>query len=334
MSKTIAIMQRMQDLMTADGRHDSPYGATAPTSSQDSIDEVRDHLADFDDFFRPIRNYFYWEPHCFDIPLCWSIRSIFDALDGIDLVTDKMEDLVKDLDQLDVLMPQMLLQFPQMIATMQNTRTMMLTMHSTMGGIVDTHGRVERQPDGHGKCVRRRPTTKTRSIWPPDIIRQQRGLQADHEDFHVAGRQGGAHVSSRRTSILRRLRASRGSIRYKVRPKRRSRARRWKPPRSISLVPRRRPKNSVDGSKIRSPDRGSRGTLSHLHHHADHDAQSDRRTGHRRHGGAFAGRVLRIVRAGLAIPSRHPVELGGAGHVASSSFWRSGPTTTCCWSRG
>ena len=27
-------------------------------------------IANFDDFFRPIRNYFYWEPHCFDIPVC------------------------------------------------------------------------------------------------------------------------------------------------------------------------------------------------------------------------------------------------------------------------
>ena len=33
-------------------------------------------------------------------------------------------------------MPQLLAQFPQMIATMQSTRTMMLTMHSTMSGIL------------------------------------------------------------------------------------------------------------------------------------------------------------------------------------------------------
>ena len=52
------------------------------------IAELRDHIADFDDFFRPIRNYFYWEPHCFDIPVCWSLRSIFDTLDGIDTMTD------------------------------------------------------------------------------------------------------------------------------------------------------------------------------------------------------------------------------------------------------
>ena len=33
--------------------------------------------------FRPLRNYFYWEPHCFNIPVCWGIRSAFDALDGV-----------------------------------------------------------------------------------------------------------------------------------------------------------------------------------------------------------------------------------------------------------
>nr|MDT0522895.1 MMPL family transporter [Streptomyces sp. DSM 41633] len=102
---------------------------------QSDMGELRDHMADFDDFWRPLRNYLYWEPHCFDIPLCWSIRSIFDGLDGIDEVTTKMQGLVKELDQLDLLMPQMLLQFPQMIATMQSTRTMMLTMHSTMSGL-------------------------------------------------------------------------------------------------------------------------------------------------------------------------------------------------------
>jgi putative drug exporter of the RND superfamily len=29
---------------------------------QADTSELRDHIADFDDFWRPIRNYFYWEP--------------------------------------------------------------------------------------------------------------------------------------------------------------------------------------------------------------------------------------------------------------------------------
>ncbi len=55
----------------------------------ETTNELRDHIADFDDFFRPIRSYLYWEPHCYDIPVCWSIRSIFDTLDGIDAISDQ-----------------------------------------------------------------------------------------------------------------------------------------------------------------------------------------------------------------------------------------------------
>ena len=55
------------------------------------VAELRDHIADFDDFFRPIRNYFYWEPHCFNIPICWAFRSVFDTLDGIDTMTDDIQ---------------------------------------------------------------------------------------------------------------------------------------------------------------------------------------------------------------------------------------------------
>src|SRR6195952_4176323 len=65
-----------------------------------TTNELRDHIADFDDFFRPIRSYLYWEPHCYDIPVCWSIRSIFDTLDGIDAITDQFQYLLTDMDRL------------------------------------------------------------------------------------------------------------------------------------------------------------------------------------------------------------------------------------------
>ena len=41
---------------------------------------------------------------------------------------------MKDLDKMDVLLPQLLEQLPPMIAMMENMRTMMLTMYSTMSG--------------------------------------------------------------------------------------------------------------------------------------------------------------------------------------------------------
>jgi len=134
MAETIALMRRMyalmQEMVATTHRM---VGTTHEV--YETMGQLRDHIADFDDFWRPLRNYLYWEKHCYDIPLCWSVRSIFDALDGVNEVTDQMGELVKDLDHLDTLMPQMLLQFPPMIATMENTRAMMLTMHSTMSGI-------------------------------------------------------------------------------------------------------------------------------------------------------------------------------------------------------
>jgi len=98
------------------------------------LDELRDRIGRFDDFFRPIRNYFYWEPHCYDIPICSSTRSIFDLMDDVDVLSDKTHALLSDLAKMDVLMPELLKQLPPMIATMETMRTMMLTMYSTMSG--------------------------------------------------------------------------------------------------------------------------------------------------------------------------------------------------------
>jgi len=134
MSNMIDTMQRMYGTMTemADVTH-RMTGTTEELVA--TTKEMRDHIADFDDFWRPLRNYLYWEPHCFDIPLCWSTRSIFDALDGIDTLSDVLDNVVVDIKQLDAIMPQMLVQFPPMIETMRSSRTMMLAMYSTMNGM-------------------------------------------------------------------------------------------------------------------------------------------------------------------------------------------------------
>ncbi len=151
MAKTIVTMRRMYAIMTqlADTTH-RMVGDTV--EMQEITDELRDHIADFEDFWRPIRSYFYWERHCSDIPICWSLRSIFDALDGVDQITDKLNKLIGDIKQLDVLMPQMLAQFPPMIDTMESMRTMMLTMHSTMSGIMDQMNEMSDNANAMGKA--------------------------------------------------------------------------------------------------------------------------------------------------------------------------------------
>ena len=101
------------------------------------IAELRDDIANFDDFFRPIRNYFYWEPHCFDIPVCWSIRGVFDTLDGINTLTDDIQLLVPELEKLDTLLPQLVALLPSQIETMKSMKTMMLTQYATQKGMQD-----------------------------------------------------------------------------------------------------------------------------------------------------------------------------------------------------
>jgi RND superfamily putative drug exporter len=116
------------------------------------VGEMRDHIADFDDFFRPLRNYFYWEPHCFDIPVCWSIRSVFDTLDGIDTMSDDIQNLMPDLDHMDALMPQLLTLLPPMLATMKSMKTTMLTMHSTMAGLQDQMAATQKNATAMGQA--------------------------------------------------------------------------------------------------------------------------------------------------------------------------------------
>jgi RND superfamily putative drug exporter len=98
------------------------------------MDELRDNIANFDDFFRPIRNYLYWEPHCYNIPLCFSIRSVFDALDSVDQIAEKMHQLESNLEDFVTLLPELLAQLPRTIEIMESMRAMLLTMHSTMEG--------------------------------------------------------------------------------------------------------------------------------------------------------------------------------------------------------
>ncbi|WBS09667.1 MMPL family transporter [Mycolicibacterium neoaurum] len=99
------------------------------SDTSDNLNEVRDHLADFDDQFRPLRNYFYWEPHCFDIPLCWSMRSVFDSLDGISTMSDDFTEIVPDLQEMARLTPQMAAVLPAQIQTLKNQKQIMLNQY-------------------------------------------------------------------------------------------------------------------------------------------------------------------------------------------------------------
>ncbi len=148
---TIANMKRTYQLMTQmSGISDDLVNQM--TDTQGRIHELRDNMADFDDFFRPVRNYFYWEPHCVNIPVCGAFRSVFDTMDGVSVLTDQMDTLIAGMDDLNVVMPAMLEQFPPMIATMENMRQMMLRMNSTMSGMYDAMDEMTRGAEQMGQA--------------------------------------------------------------------------------------------------------------------------------------------------------------------------------------
>jgi putative drug exporter of the RND superfamily len=99
--------------------------------------ELRDNIANFDDQFRPLRNYFYWEPHCFDIPLCAATRSLFDALDGIDQVTDQTGAVQVNTDKLADLAPKLTALLPQTIASMKTSRDLSLATYNSQKALYD-----------------------------------------------------------------------------------------------------------------------------------------------------------------------------------------------------
>jgi len=111
--------------------------ATAFQQTVATAQDLRDKIANFDDFFRPLRNYFYWEPHCYDIPVCAALRSIFDALDGIDDLTDQLNDVAGSIAKLDALQPKLLALIPPQIASQQTNRELTMTNYATNKGLND-----------------------------------------------------------------------------------------------------------------------------------------------------------------------------------------------------
>jgi RND superfamily putative drug exporter len=147
---TINSLERMNGLMNQlVGTTHHVAGTTRDTLA--ITNEVRDDIADFDDTFRPLRSYFYADPHCHNIPICWGIRSMYNATDGVDRLSEKLADLSKDVDTVDAVAPQLVALLPPQIATMKSLRTMVLTLHSTMTGMLDQADQVSGDATAMGK---------------------------------------------------------------------------------------------------------------------------------------------------------------------------------------
>ena len=69
-------------------------------------------------------------------PSCWAASSVFEAIDGVDKFSENMSTLIKDMNNVDAILPQMLAQFPPIIAVAKSMQGTLLTMHSSFSGLV------------------------------------------------------------------------------------------------------------------------------------------------------------------------------------------------------
>jgi len=161
MNRMIALMEQMNS-----ATH-SLVGST--TEMVDRITELRDHIADFEDFFRPVRNYLHWEPHCYNIPLCWSMRSVFDAIDGMNAMVEQYRDVSGDMRRMDDLMPRMLALMPETVASLRASRDMMLRMYASQKSLQDQTAALQQNATAMAEAFNRSWNDDTFYL-PPEIF--------------------------------------------------------------------------------------------------------------------------------------------------------------------
>jgi RND superfamily putative drug exporter len=173
MQKSIDTLQQMQ-IVTVQMAATTHSMVAKMKGTVVDLNQLRDNIANFDDFFRPMRNYLYWEPHCFDIPVCWSIRSIFDTLDGVDTMTDDLQNLMPELERLDILMPQMVALMPAQIATMKSMQHITLTMYQSQKSQQDQQKAMQENQGAMGQAFDESKNDDSFYL-PPEVF--------DNEDF-------------------------------------------------------------------------------------------------------------------------------------------------------
>ncbi|AFN63579.1 Putative membrane protein%2C MmpL family [Mycobacteroides abscessus] len=141
----MATLMRQQQELTGQQAGASHISLKGAQELKDVTVTMRDTLANFDDQFRPLRNYFYWEPHCADIPMCWAMRSLFDMTDQVDSMTDAVDDSLKAAVIQDAVTPQLVEVIGKSAAELDNMRKVVLTEQSTMRPMLTQMNELGRQ---------------------------------------------------------------------------------------------------------------------------------------------------------------------------------------------
>ena len=92
--------------------------------------DINEEVSNLDDFFRPIKSYFYWDKHCFDIPICWALRSVWDTIDQIDHLAEDINKTRISLVEVDKAFPKII---TELKATADDTEALRAKLVNSYG---------------------------------------------------------------------------------------------------------------------------------------------------------------------------------------------------------
>lgn len=175
LGEMIGILEHTYDLTNqlTDATHDTT-GDVQDTAA--TTDKVRNNLANFEDFFRPIRNYFHWEQHCYTIPICSALRNLWDSFDGVDDLAEDASALAKDTERIDHLIPQLRDQLPPLINISKDMHLKTLTIYATFDSLIE---QMDALTDTNSVMAEAFDDSKVDSVFyvPPEIF--------DNPDFQL-----------------------------------------------------------------------------------------------------------------------------------------------------
>ncbi len=159
-SNSITLLQQQYTLQQqATAATDEQAAAFRETVA--TVQELREKVANFDDF--------YWEPHCYDIPICAAVRSLFDAIDGVDALTDQFGRVTASLDKLNAVQPQLLALIPQQIAIQEANKQLTQANYSTQTGLFAQSEEALKNSDAMGRAFDEAKDDSTFYL-PPEVF--------------------------------------------------------------------------------------------------------------------------------------------------------------------
>lgn len=135
LDETIASLQRMYTLMQEMGTN-THHATGVSHEAMELARQMRDHLADLNENSKGLRESVETRQDCATSSTCMSLRAAYASMDVADLLTEKLNELEPDMSNIDVVSPQLVAMMPAQIAALRSLQTMMLTLHSTMSGIM------------------------------------------------------------------------------------------------------------------------------------------------------------------------------------------------------